>query len=231
MRPETTSRVGIRRAREDLRDAVEHSRVDRIVVHVVCPARPRAPRTRLPPEAPARDGLDASLPSRSTSSLTFFEVDVERSPNDHERATCDESSDDHVNNSLFDILDEASEGTQDHAIPVDRDTVSVRSVALKYPLIGLGICLCCLMVYLMPEPSGGPGADRTTVTRACPESHGTRSKLYPRRFDLPTDRSSGTRRDLGHRLDRSPARLPGSGSAAATTQHPHGSPSSAVITD
>ncbi len=25
-------------------------------------------------------------------------------------------------------------------------------VALKYPLIGLGICVCCLIVYLRPEP-------------------------------------------------------------------------------
>jgi uncharacterized membrane protein len=27
-------------------------------------------------------------------------------------------------------------------------------VALKYPLIGLGICICCLTVYLRPEPPG-----------------------------------------------------------------------------
>ena len=26
-------------------------------------------------------------------------------------------------------------------------------VALKYPLVGLGICICCLVVYLRPEPS------------------------------------------------------------------------------
>ena len=25
-------------------------------------------------------------------------------------------------------------------------------VALKYPLVGLGICICCLIVYLRPEP-------------------------------------------------------------------------------
>jgi uncharacterized membrane protein len=29
-------------------------------------------------------------------------------------------------------------------------------VALKYPLVGLGICCCCLIVYLKPDP---PGAD------------------------------------------------------------------------
>jgi uncharacterized membrane protein len=27
-------------------------------------------------------------------------------------------------------------------------------VALKYPLVGLGICVCCLVVYLKPEPPG-----------------------------------------------------------------------------
>jgi len=27
-------------------------------------------------------------------------------------------------------------------------------VALKYPLIGLGICVCCLLVYLRPDPPG-----------------------------------------------------------------------------
>jgi len=25
-------------------------------------------------------------------------------------------------------------------------------VALKYPLVGLGICICCLIVYLKPDP-------------------------------------------------------------------------------
>jgi uncharacterized membrane protein len=30
-------------------------------------------------------------------------------------------------------------------------------VALKYPLIGLGMCICCLIVYLRPE---APGADK-----------------------------------------------------------------------
>src|SRR5947209_2705627 len=27
-------------------------------------------------------------------------------------------------------------------------------VALKYPLIGLGLCICCLIVYLKPDPPG-----------------------------------------------------------------------------
>ena len=26
--------------------------------------------------------------------------------------------------------------------------------ALKYPLVGLGICICCLLVYLRPDPPG-----------------------------------------------------------------------------
>lgn len=30
-------------------------------------------------------------------------------------------------------------------------------VALKYPLVGLGICCCCLIVYLKPDP---PGIDK-----------------------------------------------------------------------
>ena len=27
-------------------------------------------------------------------------------------------------------------------------------VALKYPLVGLGMCCCCLIVYLKPEAPG-----------------------------------------------------------------------------
>jgi hypothetical protein len=27
-------------------------------------------------------------------------------------------------------------------------------VALKYPLAGLAICICCLIVYLKPDPPG-----------------------------------------------------------------------------
>jgi uncharacterized membrane protein len=34
-------------------------------------------------------------------------------------------------------------------------------VALKYPLVGLGICVCCLIVYLRPDP---PRA-RTQISR------------------------------------------------------------------
>jgi TMEM175 potassium channel family protein len=38
-------------------------------------------------------------------------------------------------------------------------------VALKYPLIGLGICICCLIVYLRPDP---PGA-REQMSRSAPK--------------------------------------------------------------
>jgi hypothetical protein len=33
-------------------------------------------------------------------------------------------------------------------------------VALKYPEAGLGICICCLIVYLRPDP---PGAETQIV--------------------------------------------------------------------
>jgi uncharacterized membrane protein len=33
-------------------------------------------------------------------------------------------------------------------------------IALKYPLVGLGICICCLVGYLRPEP---PGAQKQTA--------------------------------------------------------------------
>jgi hypothetical protein len=28
------------------------------------------------------------------------------------------------------------------------------AMALKYPIAGLGICICCLIVYLRPDPPG-----------------------------------------------------------------------------
>jgi hypothetical protein len=33
-------------------------------------------------------------------------------------------------------------------------------VALKYPLVGLGICIGCLIVYLKPDPPGAVGEIR-----------------------------------------------------------------------
>jgi hypothetical protein len=33
-------------------------------------------------------------------------------------------------------------------------------VALKFPVTGLGICVCCLIVYLRPDP---PGTDTETI--------------------------------------------------------------------
>jgi uncharacterized membrane protein len=54
-----------------------------------------------------------------------------------------------------------------HDVPAKvRRTMRVRSiatlclfgaaavVALKYPLVGLGLCVCCLVVYLKPEAPG-----------------------------------------------------------------------------
>jgi uncharacterized membrane protein len=54
----------------------------------------------------------------------------------------------------------------DDVLPSERRIMRVRSfatlcvfgaaalVALKYPLIGLGMCICCLVVYLKPEAPG-----------------------------------------------------------------------------
>jgi len=39
--------------------------------------------------------------------------------------------------------------------------VVAAAIALKYPLVGLGICMCCLIVYLRPEPPGGEGSARS----------------------------------------------------------------------
>ena len=38
-------------------------------------------------------------------------------------------------------------------------------VALKYPLVGLGICIACLIVYLKPDPAGG----RNRISRSASE--------------------------------------------------------------
>jgi hypothetical protein len=41
------------------------------------------------------------------------------------------------------------------------------AVALKYPVAGLGICICCLIVYLKPEPpdAASKPADGSDVDR------------------------------------------------------------------
>ena len=41
-----------------------------------------------------------------------------------------------------------------YLIPILLGTAAV--VALKYPLVGLGICICCLIGYLRPEPPWDP---------------------------------------------------------------------------
>ena len=37
-------------------------------------------------------------------------------------------------------------------------------VALTYPLVGLGMCVCCLVVYLKPD---APGAETGCLARGC----------------------------------------------------------------
>jgi uncharacterized membrane protein len=64
----------------------------------------------------------------------------------------------------------------DRVSPSERRVMRLRSVAtlclfavaavvaLKYPLVGLGICISCLIVYLRPDP---PGA-RNQISRSAP---------------------------------------------------------------
>jgi uncharacterized membrane protein len=64
---------------------------------------------------------------------------------------------------IYELVDRAP---ADEASPSERRIMHVRSivtlgvfgtaaiVALKYPLIGLGMCICCLIVYLKPEAPG-----------------------------------------------------------------------------
>jgi uncharacterized membrane protein len=64
---------------------------------------------------------------------------------------------------IWELIDRAP---RDESSPTVRKIMRVRSVAtlalfgvaaavaLKYPLAGLGICICCLIVYLNPDPPG-----------------------------------------------------------------------------
>jgi uncharacterized membrane protein len=38
-------------------------------------------------------------------------------------------------------------------------------IALKYPLVGLGICICCLVVYLRPDPRGAEKKKSRSASR------------------------------------------------------------------
>jgi uncharacterized membrane protein len=71
-----------------------------------------------------------------------------------------------VNATYICLILELMEGTQLHQIsPRVRRIVRIRSIAtlclfvaaafiaLKFPFVGLAICICCLIVYLKPEPS------------------------------------------------------------------------------
>jgi hypothetical protein len=65
---------------------------------------------------------------------------------------------------IYELIDRAA---ADEISPGERRIMHVRSfitlcvfgaaalVALKYPLLGLGMCICCLIVYLKPEAPGG----------------------------------------------------------------------------
>jgi TMEM175 potassium channel family protein len=55
-------------------------------------------------------------------------------------------------------------------------------VALKYPLAGLGICICCLMVYLRPHP---PGADYGRFFSTVPFAQARRAARPSRSHGLP----------------------------------------------
>jgi hypothetical protein len=52
-------------------------------------------------------------------------------------------------------------------------------VALKYPLAGLSICICCLIVYLKPEPPGaeGPGAESQPAAARISQDHVARMSV------------------------------------------------------
>ena len=38
-------------------------------------------------------------------------------------------------------------------------------IALKYPFVGLGICICCLVVYLRPDPRGAEKKKSRSASR------------------------------------------------------------------
>ena len=63
---------------------------------------------------------------------------------------------------IWELIDRRSRGFADRARRIMRfrsiTTLCLFGiaavVALKYPLAGLGICICCLIVYLKPDPPG-----------------------------------------------------------------------------
>jgi uncharacterized membrane protein len=79
-----------------------------------------------------------------------------------------------VNATYIALIWELIHRTADGKIPPNvRRTMRVRSlatlslfgvaavVALRYPIVGLGICICCLIGYLNPEPPWAPQRDGT----------------------------------------------------------------------
>ena len=76
---------------------------------------------------------------------------------------------------IRELIDEPS---SDRAPPVVRTIMRLRSrttlvvfaiaalVALKYPLLGLGLCVSCLILYLKPEPPGIDATGRGAMDRS-----------------------------------------------------------------
>jgi uncharacterized membrane protein len=70
---------------------------------------------------------------------------------------------------IWELVEGALAGT---VSPAARRVIHIRSiitlcmfglaalVALKYPLVGLGLCVCCLIVYLKPDPPEAENAPR-----------------------------------------------------------------------
>lgn len=70
---------------------------------------------------------------------------------------------------IWELIDRVPDGT---VSPMARRIMRIRSiitlclfglatlVSLQYPLVGLGICMCCLIVYLKPDPPSEEKASR-----------------------------------------------------------------------
>jgi hypothetical protein len=79
-------------------------------------------------------------------------------------------------------------------LPGERD-LHTSVVALKYPLVGLGICVCCLLVYLKPDAPGAEPSLSTSTPRVASVG-ATTTASGPRPAGLEEGSSSDT---LPHR--------------------------------
>jgi uncharacterized membrane protein len=64
-------------------------------------------------------------------------------------------------------------------------------VALKYPLLGLGMCICCLIVYLKPE---GPGARSEGMRWLAPSAYRQKMCAYGHSGSVPFSTPSTQKR-------------------------------------